>query len=127
MTTLILESAVRSLFVPVKTSGSQASQEVFGATGLFLDDAVPEIRDRRADNTTRSVADRRRPGRQQYDTVTLLPLLRSSPSTEDSRLRIERDLESEQYDLRGAVGVATGVALSLLIWAVIFGVVWLIF
>lgn len=127
MTTLILENAARSGFVPVETSRSQASQEVLGVAGLFLDDAVPEIHDTPADNTTRSVADRRRPGRQVYDTFTLIPLLRSPTSTEDTRFRTERDTVAEHSDLQGAVGIVAGIGLSLPMWAIISGVTWLIF
>ena len=80
MTTLILENAVRSVSVRGAASRGPASREVSDVTGLFLDDAGPEMHDKRADNTTRSVADRRRPGRQEYDTLTLIPLLRSPTS-----------------------------------------------
>lgn len=77
MTTLILENAVRSVSVRGAASRGPASREVSDITGLFSDDAEPEMHEKRADNTTRSVADRRRPGRQEYDTLTLIPLLRS--------------------------------------------------
>jgi hypothetical protein len=127
MTTLILENAVRSVSVPGAASRDRASREVIGVTGLFMDDAVPEIHDKRADNTARSVADRRRPGRQEYDTRTLIPLLRSPTITEDTGFRTERDPASEHSDLRAAAGIAAGIGLSLPIWAIIFGVIWLIF
>jgi hypothetical protein len=90
MTTLILENAVRSVSLPGAASKDRAPREIIGVTGLFMDDAVPEIHDKRADNTARSVADRRRPGRQEYDTLTLIPLLRSPSSPEDTRLLFSR-------------------------------------
>ncbi len=77
------------------------------------------------------ITDRRRPGRAEYHNPFLIPLLRSRapPDTEENApaiIRYDPERDALPFGLRPYQGIVVGLGISVMIWAVILGAIWLL-